>query len=255
LATQEKFLSGSPLSTQKQLAAEDRRVAYFQDGLGTVSEKLTSLSRFMSRQYLAKTLAYTQLVKESSGILGSILECGVYFGNGLMTYANLLSALEPYNYQCKVIGFDTFSGDVGLSRHDNKGEDHFKRKDGDYRAESYEDLLKAIEIYDEDRPLNHLKKIELVKGDLRETSKLYVSQHPQLVARILHLSVNLYEPTKAALQAFLPRVPRGGFVVIHGMNYTAGGATEALFEEIKSFSNKDLKTFEFYPNMSFLKIN
>ena len=35
-----------------------------------------------------------------------------------MNYANYLASIEPYNYQCKIIGFDTFSGGVGVSKKD-----------------------------------------------------------------------------------------------------------------------------------------
>ena len=56
-----------------------------------------------------------------------------------MNYANFLVSLEPYNYQCKVVGFDTFKGGTGVSDKDINNY-FFKREDGEYYADSYEDL-------------------------------------------------------------------------------------------------------------------
>lgn len=225
-----EYLGNSPLSTDAQRDLEHQRVAYFTEGIGTISDKLNSMTRFVSRQNMAKYLCYHEVFRETRGVVGSILECGVYFGNGMMTYALLAAALEPYNYQCRIIGFDTFTGDAGVTDHD-RSNPFFERDEGDYLARSYEDLQRAIAIYDHDRPLNHLSKIELVRGDLRTTAGDYLKRNPALTVRILHLAVNLYEPTRAALKAFLPRIPKGGIVAVHGINYSAEGAVQAIVEE------------------------
>lgn len=247
-----KTQTGSPLSTSKQRETEQLRSEYFEKGVGSISDKLNSISRFQSRQYLAKDLAYSELFNQTKGVLGSILECGVYYGNGLMRYALLSSALEPYNYQCQIIGFDTFEGDLGVTEADKKNE-LFKRADGDYFADSFEDLKTSIEIYNQDRPLNHLEKVKLVKGDIRQSSKKYIKENPSLCIRILHLSMNIYEPTKEALDSFIPYVSKGGIVVVHGLNYTGVGASKALLE-FKDYNKIELKTFEFYPNICYFKM-
>jgi hypothetical protein len=99
-------------ASKSQRKTEESRVEYFESGVGNTSDKLNSLSRFMSRQNMAKLLCYYELIQATKGVCGSILECGVYFGNGLMYYALITAALEPFNYQCKIIGFDTFAGDT-----------------------------------------------------------------------------------------------------------------------------------------------
>jgi len=245
-----EYLSSSPLSTEAQRELEKQRVQYFSDGIGSISEKLNSVMRFMSRQNVAKYMCYYEVFKMTRDVVGSIIECGVYFGNGLMTYANLAAALEPYNYQCRIIGFDTFSGDLGVSAKDTKNP-YFRREEGDYYADSYEDLKKAIAIYDRDRPLSHLNKVELVKGDLRESAREYINRNPALAIRILHLGVNLYEPTKMGLKAFWPRMTRGGIVAVHGINYSAEGACQAILEEVGQINKIRFRTFDFYPNFCY----
>ena len=75
----------SPLSSASQIDAELQRVEYFQSAQGDDIAKLRSLSRFMSRQEFAKLLTYVDLVERTSGVGGSIAECGVYFGGGSST--------------------------------------------------------------------------------------------------------------------------------------------------------------------------
>ena len=133
----------SPLQTQDQFTNEEKRAKYLEGGIGTNLDKLRSISRFIGRQEFAKILAYKKLFMETSGLAGSIVECGVYYGGGLMTYANLSAALEPYNYQCKILGFDTFNGNESISELDLKYETvDFKKHT--YDVDSYDDLIHCI---------------------------------------------------------------------------------------------------------------
>ena len=43
-------------------------------------------------------------------INGSIVECGTHRCNSTFLYYHLSSIIEPYNYNRKIIGFDTFEG-------------------------------------------------------------------------------------------------------------------------------------------------
>lgn len=235
------------LATKLQLDIEKKRVEYFDNSVGSLSDKLNSLSRYKSRQNFAKDICYYELIKMTKNVVGNIIECGVYFGNSLMNYANYSVSIEPYNYQCKIIGFDTFSGGIGLTQKD-KNNYSFDRKDGEYKADSYEDLTRSIEIFNMDRPIDNIDKVKLVKGDIRKTSKEYIKENPQTIIRILSLTMNYYDPTLIALENFYLRISNGGIEVINGFNY-ASGATQALNDYL-NLKNIELKMFDFYPNIT-----
>ncbi len=237
----------------KEADVNQMRADYLRDGVGSGAEKARSLMRFMCRQDLAKLCCYVDLFRMTSGVTGSIVECGVLFGNSLMAWANLSAAFEPYNYPCKVVGFDTFSGYPNVSDKDLRGAlDSGQKHVGGYFADSYEDLQRAIAIYDADRPLAQISRVELVKGDVCKTTKEYVESNPGLIVRILSLTVNLYEPTKAALEAFLPRVPKGGIVVIDALNSNMyPGTTLALLEEM-GIRKTACRTSAHFPNISYI---
>ena len=87
-----------------------------------------------------------------------------------MWFAQLSAAMEPFNLQRRVIGFDTFSGFPGLKEtdiaHAEVGKEH---RAGGYAANSYDDLLECIAIYDHNRAIGHVPKVRLVRGDACQT--------------------------------------------------------------------------------------
>ncbi len=64
--------------------------------------------------------------------------------------------------------------------------------------------------------------------------------------------MNLYEPTKAALKAFLPRMPNGSVIASFSLNEDAyPGMTLAILEEVGIRGYK-LRTPAHYPNFSYI---
>lgn len=246
-------LGHSYLSSDKQVSLEERRRHYFETGAGNASEKMASLGRFTSRQNTAKLLAQHEMMAMTRGVAGDIIEAGVYFGGGLMNWALIGAALEPFNYQCKIWGFDTFEGTQGVSDVD-LAHSRIARRDGEYFAPVYDDLQTAIELFDADRPLSHLPKIQLVKGDLRETAAKWVSENPASCVRILHIGVNIHAPTKACLEAFLPIMTEGGLIGIDGLNYASGGCMQAVREVLGKDRMPAIRTMEYYPNFTYFQV-
>jgi hypothetical protein len=161
---------------------------------------------------------------------GGIIECGVLFGGGLMTWAHLSAIYEPINFVRKIVGFDTFEGFPG--RHEKDGPGEFG-KEGDFASGSDEDLEECIRIYDLLRFKNHIPKVELVKGNFLETGPQYLEENPQLVVSLLFLDFDIYEPTKAALDLFWDRIPKGGIVAFDHLYYKGtAGETTALVESL-----------------------
>ncbi len=243
---------GSILSSSKQYGVQELRANFFENSRGTTLDKINSFTKYSGRQNVAKLLAQNELFEKTTGVLGDIIEGGIYHGSGLFAWANIAVSREPYNYQCKIIGFDTFHGSTGITKKDVSNK-NIKRKEKEYNANNYKDILRAIEIFDKDRPLNHIKKIELIKGDISKTLIKYVSTNKQQTVRLLHLGMNLYKPTYFSLKYFLPRMPKGSIVVIDGLNHAAPGCLRALEENI-NISKIKLKTFDYFPNFTYFEI-
>jgi len=236
----------------KDVDANSRRAEYLVHGGGEDVDKVRSLMRFMSRQDVAKFCCYNELFNMTSGVTGSIVECGVFHGNSLMTWANLSAALEPYNRNCQIIGMDTFAGYPSIAKEDvDHARESGQKKVGGFYSDSYEDLQEAIDIFDLDRPLSNYPKVELVKGDIAETALQYVEENPHLMVRILSLTTNIHDPIKEALRAFIPRMTKGSALIIDSLNSNIyPGATAALMEEL-GVPNTQFRTPDYYSNINY----
>lgn len=197
---------------------------------GGLAQKIDTFPRFVTRQAIAKFLARYEIFKKILIIGGSIVECGVLDGAGLFTFAKLSSIFEPVNHPRRVIGFDTFAGVRGITARDRRGTSSHARRGG-LRGATLRELERSVALYDLNRPLSHIPKIELVKGDLSKTAPAYVRDHPHLVVALLYLDVDIFLPTRDALKAFRPRMPRGAVVVFDELNARDfPGETEAVHQ-------------------------
>jgi hypothetical protein len=170
-----------------------------------------------------------------------------------MTLANLSAALEPFNHTRDLVGFDTFEGYPAVTDNDQThGESFNTLTPGAFSAKGSDAYLeKLIELYDANRPLSHIRKIELVKGDVATTLPAYLEENQHAVVSMIYLTMNLYEPTRLALESLWPRMPKGGVVVIHSLNEKYyPGAVRALFDAVGS--DLEIKTMPFAPNLAYL---
>ena len=223
---------------------------YFSQSPGTHVEKLEHFPKYVPRQQLARFLAKYQLFCRILHIHGSIVECGVGFGGGCMTWAQLSACLEPYNHQRRVIGFDTFTGFVSIGTEDSTSTSERVRPGG-LAVDSLEDLIQCILLFDMNRPLNHIWKVKLVRGDVAETIPKFLEEYPATVISLLYLDLDLYEPTLVALKHLMLRVPRGGIIAFDQLNCERfPGETIAAINHI-GLNNLALRRIPFEPSISY----
>lgn len=222
----------------------------FNSSKDPLDEKLFNFPKFVSRQSLTYFIAKYELFKKIVNLHGSIVECGVLFGGGLMTFAHLSSIFEPVNYNRKIIGFDTFSGFPALSKGDKKASSSLAKK-GALSANSYNELKECISLFDLNRFLNHIPKIELVKGNATKTIPKYIKENPHTIVNLLYLDFDLYEPTKIALKYFLPRMTKGSIIAFDELNWKNwAGETKAVLDTI-DLKKLKIQRFSFNSNMSY----
>ena len=170
--------------------------------------------------------------KRVLGVHGSVVECGVFFGGGLMGWAQLSAIYEPVNHQRRVIGFDTFEGFPGMAGEDT-GSESAEAHAGGLAIDSYGEIARAAELFDGNRPIGHIPKVELVRGDATETIPRFVAENPQLIVSLLYLDFDIHAPTKVALEHFLPRMPKGAIVAFDELNLRDWpGESIALLESV-----------------------
>ena len=214
-----------------------------------VEVRIENFPKYVRRQHLKRFLALYEIFKLVLPVKGSIVECGVFRGFGLMSWAKLSAMLEPENLTRRIYGFDTFAGFPSVG--DKDANPVAAPEKGTLYADSYEELLALTAEYDRDRFLGHIDKVHLIKGDVTETIPAFIQEHPHLLVSLLFLDMDLYEPTRAALEHFLPRMPRGAVVAFDELdNPMWPGETLALLETVGA-GRLTLRRLEWDPYIAF----
>jgi hypothetical protein len=228
---------------------------FIPESMGTDFEKFENFTKYVSRQTMARFFALYEIFKMALDVQGDVIECGVNWGSGLMSFALMSTILEPVNLQRRIIGFDTFEGFPELSANDIKSSvKHKESQSGGLKADCYDDLIRCIQLYDMNRFINHIPKIELIKGNALETIPQYDKDNPHTVVSLLHLDFDIYEPTKVALEYFFPRMPKGALIVFDEVNNRSWpGETLAVLDSI-GIRSLEIKRFPFEPHMSYARL-
>lgn len=190
--------------------------------------------------------------------MGPSSNAGFSWGGGLFTWAQLSAVYEPINHNRRIIGFDSFRGFPRVSEQDRPEspvDPDFKVREGTLCFEHKDELLKSIQLHDINRPIGHIPKVDLVEGDATETMPRFVKDNPHLVVALLYLDFDIYEPTKVAIETFLPRMPRGAVIAFDELNQRLWpGETLAVLETV-GIRNLKIERLPFMPQISFARLD
>jgi hypothetical protein len=242
---------GNPKRHSKNdLKSYELAVKAFQSSKIQIFDKLEAFPRFASKRSIARFLCKNEIFKCIINTNGVIIECGVFNGAGLFTWAQFSNIYEPTNYNRKIIGFDTFEGFTSVSLNDtNKDKNPVV---GDLKGAGINEFSLSIEKYYLERHLSHIPNIELIKGDFLQTGKEYLSNNKHLLVSLLYLDFDLYEPTKKALDLFLPRMSKGAIICFDQLNCPNFPGETAAFMESFELKNYKLNRSSIDPWISWI---
>ncbi len=196
------------------------------------NELLDNIGLFMTRQTLSRINFLQMLYKKIVPVHGVIMEFGVRWGQNLSLFHSLRGIHEPYNYNRRIIGFDTFTGFPSV--HDCDSE---SLSEGDYAVSDgwQDELEKILNYHNNNSPISHKKKHELVQGDATHELPAYLNRNPQTIIALAYFDFDIYEPTKVCLEAILPYLTRGSIIAFDELNVPEfPGETVALREVLGS---------------------
>ncbi|HXG48973.1 MAG TPA: class I SAM-dependent methyltransferase [Methylomirabilota bacterium] len=216
----------------------------------SVEIRLENFPKYVRRQHLKRFLAMYEIFKLVLPVKGSVIDCGVYQGFSLMTWAKLSTILEPENLIRRIYGFDTFEGFPEI--HEKDASRIAAPERGSFDAvNSYHELQALIAEYDRDRFLGHLQKVYLIKGDATQIIPQFIADNPHLVVSLLFLDFDLYEPTKVAIEHFVPRMPKGAVIAFDELdNPIWPGETQALLDSL-GINRFELRRIEWDPYIAY----
>jgi len=246
----------SPLRDERRQAAGEKDfraelAAAFENAPGSTYERLEHFPKYTSRQTLSRCLALADIFRLALDVHGSIVQCGVNHGGSLMLLAHLSAIHEPVNLQRRIFGFDTFAGFPAVSSQDQRAGASPQAKAGGYAGGSREEIERCVALFDRNRFVGHVPKVQLVEGDATKTIPEFVEANPELVVSLLHLDFDLYEPTLVACKHLVPRVPKGGVIVFDELNNAHWPGETVAVHEALGIGSLRLRRLPYEPHISY----
>jgi len=228
-------------------------IRYFKECPIPDNELLSNLSLFINRQNLSQTLFINELYEHILGVHGVIMEFGVRWGKNLALYESLRGIYEPFNHNRKIIGFDTFEGFPSV--HEKDGGDQIIAVGSYNVTKNYDDYLsKILDYHEQESPISHIKKYEIVKGDAIDSIEKYLEENSSTIVSLAYFDFDIYEPTVACLTAIKDRLTKGsviGFDELNNKDYP--GETLAL-KDVLGLSNYRIRHSRYSPTQSYVII-
>jgi len=170
---------------------------------------------------IGKLISHYEIYNLIASVDGDILEFGVYKGASIARLLTFRNLLESENGR-KVYGFDIFGkfpNNLELKSDRDFVED-FERQGGF-----------GIEKEELERHLSTkgFVNFELIKGDIFSTIPEFLTSHEAINVSLIHIDVDVYEPTKLILESFWDKLAIGGILMLDDYNVIEG-ETKAVNE-------------------------
>jgi hypothetical protein len=214
-------------------------------------ELLDNLGLYLTRQTLSRINFMQRLYAMIVPVHGVIMEFGVRWGQNMALFTSLRGIHEPFNYNRRIIGFDTFEGFPSVA-----AEDGGLVKAGDYAVvpEWMEELDALLDSHAQGSPIAHKKKHQLVRGDATETLPAYLREHPETVVALAYFDFDLYKPTRDCLQSILPYLTKGSVLAFDELNTPEFPGETVAVREVLGLSRYAIQRDPTSPLTSFLVI-
>jgi hypothetical protein len=193
------------------------------------------------RNLFFKLIMRNNLFEKVKHLNGDIVECGVFKGAGLLVWLKLIDMYQSHSIK-KVIGFDFFNPtfvDELKNKIDRETMRQVFTRCNDLSVD--EVSIEGIE----NKILNSgfkKNKFELIKGDISETSKEFLTDKPGFRISLLYLDLDLEKPTLDTLENFYDRIVPGGIIVFDEYAYHCWSESNAVDEFINKKQLKLINT-------------
>ena len=191
----------------------------------------------------SKFITHLDLFRRASKLRGEIIECGVFKGNSLMRWIKFRTLLENPSSR-KIFGFDTFGK---FPKASIKEEEEQRKK---FIDEAGNNSVKKKDFLNYLKKLNLNENLFLIEGDILKTVPTFIKKNSSIRISLLHIDVDLFQPTKVCLEYFFPKVVKGGIVILD--DYGAFPGANKAIEDYFQDSSYKIEQLYFSNTVSFL---
>jgi hypothetical protein len=241
-------------ASEREALIRRQMLEYFKECPIPDNEILLNLPLFISRQNLSHMLFINELYGHIIGVHGVIMEFGVRWGRNLALYESLRGIYEPFNHNRKIVGFDTFAGFPAVDAKDG-GAEIISVGAYSVTQDYFDYLSKVLDYHEQESPISHLKKFELVKGDAVSSIKSYLADQPETIVSLAYFDFDIYEPTKACLLAIKDHLTKGSVVAFDELNNRDYPGETLAVKEVLGLGTYPIRHSRFSPTQSYIIID
>ncbi len=180
------------------------------------------------KKRILKLLDHYEIYKKILKVKGDIIECGVFKGASLIRFLTFRDLIENKEKR-KVIGFDAFGKfPPPKKEYKNKKADKIFAKRHDQNIGTGIDI-NLLKFYLKKKKI---RNFELIKGNVLETLPNFLRKNKKLKISLLHLDLDIYEPTRFILDHLYKYISKNGLILIDDYTHIKG-ATIAVNEFLK----------------------
>jgi len=190
-----------------------------------------------------KVICHYEIFKKILKTPGSIVECGVFKGISLIRFLTFRD-LYGQTLKKKIIGFDVFGKfpEQFIKEDDNFAKNHNLNTGLGYPIKLLKEYLKKKKF----------KNFELIKGKVEDTLQKYLKKNKSLKISLLHLDLDVYEPTAFALSTLYSKVSKNGLILIDDYRQVKG-ATKATDKFLKKHKHLKIERLSFDKRLFFIR--
>ncbi|MFJ7416931.1 hypothetical protein ACIQWZ_40010 [Streptomyces sp. NPDC098077] len=168
----------------------------------------------------------------------------------------LTRSYEPFNYFRQIVGFDTFSGFPDAAAREQDGGESMVTRQGTFGVPPgyAAHLSRLLAVHEQESPLAHIPRHELRSGDVAQELPVYLREHPETVVALAYFDFDLYEPTRAALEAILPHTTRGSILAFDQPTHATYPGETVAFKEVLDLKRYKMRRFSYQSHPAYVVI-
>ena len=250
MKVKESALGSLDFSDDKEFKAREEMLNLLKTTPIPDDELLANLGLYLNSKNLSRIMVMNHLYEQIIDTMGVIFEFGTRWGQNMAIWTALRGIYEPYNRHRKIIGFDTFEGFPSV--HENDGMSVLMKEGNLALPKDYDIYLDALLTEQEnDNPLSHIKKFDIVKGDAIKTVPEYLNNNPHTIISLAYFDFDIYMPTHNCLINIKDRLVKGSIVAFDELNdKDSPGETTALMDAI-GLNRVRLKKYRYASRVSY----
>ncbi len=207
---------------------------------------------FLQTPQIARILWLNEVYTKALEVPGNFIEFGSQWGASLNSFVMFKMIYEPWNIGREVIGFSTF--DKGFVSVEKKDGDFVKKGDYAVKKDWEEILNEIIEINTFLSPIGSKNNYKIIEGDVSVTFEKWLLDNPHAIISHAHFDMDVYKPTKDALELCIERMPKGAILIFDELNHTGHPGETIALNEVLGIKNLALRKSTFQPHAAYVII-